>query len=80
MGLIIRAAQLDDVPAMGRLTVATFLGAHRGQIPEELWATRRDEWSAEDSACNWARALRAIAEDTNRREYVYLAVDEPACP
>jgi GNAT superfamily N-acetyltransferase len=76
MGLIIRAAQLDDVPAMGRLTVATFLAAHRDQIPDELWAKRRDEWSAEDSARNWARTLRAIADGTSPRECVYLAVDE----
>ncbi len=67
---------MDDVPAMGRLTVATFLSAHRDQIPEELWRNRRDEWSAEDSARNWARTLRAIADGTSPRECVYLAVDE----
>ncbi|MGH3766037.1 MAG: GNAT family N-acetyltransferase [Pseudonocardiaceae bacterium] len=77
MGLIIRAAQLDDVKAMGRLTVATFLAAHRGQIPEEVWSTRGDEWSAEDSARDWARTLRAIADDASSHECVYLAVDEP---
>lgn len=76
MGLIIRAAQMDDAPAMGRLAVATFLAAHRGHIPEEVWAKRRDEWSAEDSARNWARTLRAIADGTNPCECVYLAVDE----
>jgi ribosomal protein S18 acetylase RimI-like enzyme len=76
MGLIIRAAQMDDVPAMGRLAVATFITAHRGHIPEEVWAKRRDEWSVEDSAGNWARTLRAIADGTNPRECVYLAVDE----
>ncbi len=76
MGLIIRAAQLDDVPAMGRLTVATFLAEHRGQIPEELWAKRRDEWSAADSARNWARTLQAIADGTSPRVCIYLAVDE----
>jgi ribosomal protein S18 acetylase RimI-like enzyme len=76
MSLIIRAAQMDDVPAMGRLAVATFLTAHRGHIPEEVWAKGRDEWSAEDSARNWTRTLRAIADGTNPRECVYLAVEE----
>jgi ribosomal protein S18 acetylase RimI-like enzyme len=76
MDLIIRAAQMDDVPAMGRLAVATFITAHRGHISEEVWAKRRDEWSVEDSARNWACTLRAIADGTNPRECVYLAVDE----
>jgi GNAT superfamily N-acetyltransferase len=57
---------------MGRLTVATFLVAHRDQIPEEVWRKRRDEWSAG----NWACTLRSIADGTSLRECVYLAVDE----
>jgi GNAT superfamily N-acetyltransferase len=76
MGLIIRAAQMDDAPAMGRLAVAAFLAAHRDHIPEEVWVKRRDEWSAEDSARNWERTLRAITDGTNPRECVYLAVGE----
>jgi GNAT superfamily N-acetyltransferase len=75
MALVIRTARLRDAPAMGRLTVAGYLAAHRGQIPEQVWITRRDEWTAEVSARNWARTLRAIAHRDNPGECVYLAVD-----
>jgi GNAT superfamily N-acetyltransferase len=76
MDLLIRAARVDDAPAMGRFGVETYLAAHRGQIPEEVWAKRRDEWSAEESARNWARTLQAIADHANPRECVYLALDQ----
>lgn len=40
MGQTIGPAQLRDVAEMGRLTVTTFLAAHRGQVPEDVPARR----------------------------------------
>jgi GNAT superfamily N-acetyltransferase len=76
MTLIIRTAQVDDAPAMGRMGTEIWLSAHRDQMPEEVWKKRRDEWSEEISARNWARTLREIAADTGARECVYVAIDE----
>ena len=76
MSVIIRPARVDDAPAMAHMGVETFLSAHRGQMPEAVWLKRRDEWTEEMSARNWARTLREIADDTNPRECVYVAIDE----
>jgi GNAT superfamily N-acetyltransferase len=76
MAVIIRSAQVDDAPAMGRMGTETYLSAHRDQMPEEVWIKRRDEWSEEVSARNWARTLQEIADDASPRECIYVAVDE----
>jgi GNAT superfamily N-acetyltransferase len=54
----------------------TYLSAHRGQMPEEVWKKRRDAWSEEVSARNWARTLRDIADGVSPDECVYVAIDE----
>jgi len=41
--------------------VATYLAAHRGQMPAEAWARRAQEWTPEMSAQGWARTLGEIA-------------------
>ena len=53
----VRAAVLEDAPAMGRVMVETWLAAHRGQVPDPAWAKRADEWTPEVSARAWARLL-----------------------
>jgi ribosomal protein S18 acetylase RimI-like enzyme len=72
----IREAALHDAEAMGQVTVDTFLAAHRGQIPDEVWEARRRNWTPEVSAQNWARALREIAEASPQSECIYVAEDE----
>jgi GNAT superfamily N-acetyltransferase len=54
----------------------TWLSAHRGQMPEEVWLRRRDEWSEEVSARNWARTLQDIADGASPQDWVYIAIDE----
>ena len=41
----VRAAVPADAPALGRVMVATWLTAHRGQLPDEAWQKRVYEWS-----------------------------------
>ena len=53
----IRAAAVDDAPAMGRVMVEAWLSAHRGQMPDTLWHKRVEEWTPEVSAAAWARLL-----------------------
>ena len=72
----IRAAVLDDAPAMGRLMVESWLSAHRGQVPAEAYRRRVDEWTPQVSARAWARLLAALAEDRARREVLLVAEDE----
>jgi GNAT superfamily N-acetyltransferase len=76
MTVIIRAARVDDAAAMGRFGVDTWLAAHHGQVPEEVWIKRRDEWNAEESARNWARTLQAIADGAAPHDCIYLAIDD----
>src|SRR5262245_46669134 len=76
MALIIRPARVEDAPAMGRMGTEIWLSAHRGQMPEEVWIKRRDEWNEEVSARNWARTLHEIADGTSPRECVYIAIDQ----
>jgi hypothetical protein len=58
--MIVRAAHESDALAMGRVVVATYLAAHRDQMPAEAWAKRVQEWTPEVSAHGWARTLHAI--------------------
>lgn len=53
----VRAAVLDDAPALGRVMVEAWLAAHRGQVPEAAWLKRVEEWTPEVSAAGWARLL-----------------------
>ncbi len=58
----VRQAVVDDAPAMGRLMVASFLAAHRGQMPEAAFQKRLKEWKPEVSARGWADALAQLAD------------------
>ena len=73
----VRLAQEADTPAMARVMVDTYMRAHKGQIPEEVWLKRREEWTYQVSEQAWARTLRDIADGSSPRECVYLAIDTP---
>ena len=53
----VRAAMVDDAPALGRSRVEAWLSAHRGQMPDAAWQKRVDEYTPEVSARAWARLL-----------------------
>jgi ribosomal protein S18 acetylase RimI-like enzyme len=74
--MMIRPAQEEDAPAMGRVMVATYMAAHRDQMPSEAWTKRAREWTPEVSGDGWARTLREIASGEQLRECIYVAVDE----
>jgi ribosomal protein S18 acetylase RimI-like enzyme len=61
---------------MARVMVDTFLAAHKGQVPEEAWQRRRDNWGYDGSQRGWEETLRGIAADADARECVYVACDE----
>lgn len=71
--MIIRPAQVEDAPAMGRVMVDTFLAAHHGQMPEEAWQKRKTEWTYDVSAAGWARTIAEI-NDGKDAECIYVAV------
>lgn len=56
----VRAAVPADAPALGRVMVATWLTAHRGQVPDEAWQKRVDEWTPQVSARGWERLLNEV--------------------
>ena len=74
--MVVRLARVEDAPAMARVTVDTFLSAHRGQMPEATWTKRKEEWTYEVSEHSWARTLREIAEGARPEECIYVALDE----
>lgn len=78
--MFIRAAQAADAPAMGRVMVDTYLRAHQGQVPDEAWHRRQEEWTPEVSAANWARAMSTMAEDSHAHECLYIAVENATQP
>lgn len=73
---MIRPAQEEDAPAMGQVMVASYLAAHRDQMPAEAWTKRAEEWTPEVSADGWARTLREIATDERLQDCTYVALDE----
>lgn len=74
--MIVRAAKVEDAPAMAKVMVDTWLSAHRGQMPEEVWTKRRDEWTYDVSERGWARTLKEIADDVHSKDCIYVAEDE----
>ena len=72
----VRAAMPDDAPAMGHVMVESWLSAHRGQMPDEAYRQRVDEWTPEVSARGWARELAAAEGGADRREVLLVAEDE----
>jgi hypothetical protein len=73
----VRAAVVDDAPAMGRVMVEAWLSAHRGQMPDTAWQKRVDEWTPEASAAAWARLLTEQARGDQDR-VVLLVAEEGA--
>jgi ribosomal protein S18 acetylase RimI-like enzyme len=71
--MLIRIAREGDAAAMGRVMVDTYLAAHRGQMPPEVWAKRAREWTYEVSAQGWASTLAEIAAGAN--DCIYVAED-----
>lgn len=53
----VRPATPADAPALGELVVASWLAAHRGQVPEQAWLDRQATWTPEVSADGWRRLL-----------------------
>ena len=78
--MLIRPAQETDAPAMGQVMVETFLHAHKGQVPEEAWRKRQEEWTPAVSAANWARSILALAADEQSHNCIYVAVADETQP
>jgi ribosomal protein S18 acetylase RimI-like enzyme len=76
----IRAATIEDAPALGRVMVESWLSAHRGQLPDEAWQKRVDEWSPDVSARGWARVLAEQADGNAPRDVVLVAEDDSPAP
>ena len=72
----IRAAQVEDAPALGRVMVTSWLSAHRGQMPDAAWQKRVAEWTPEVSARAWARLLDECADDSEPRVVLLVADDD----
>jgi GNAT superfamily N-acetyltransferase len=72
----VRAAVVDDAPAMGRVMVASWLSAHRGQLPDAAWQKRVDEWTPDVSAQGWVQAFAEQADDRASRDVLLVAVDD----
>jgi GNAT superfamily N-acetyltransferase len=64
---------VDDAPVMGRVIVASFLAANRGQIPAAAFQKRLAEWTPEVSARGWARALARLADGNPERGVILVA-------
>src|SRR5437660_12811764 len=73
--MVSRVARAEDAPALGRVDVDCW-PAHRGQVPEEWWTKRRQQFTYDAAASDWAGYLREIVDGTSPRECIYVAVDE----
>jgi GNAT superfamily N-acetyltransferase len=76
----VRAAAVHDAPAMGRVMVEAWLSAHRGQMPNEAWQKRVDEWTPDVSARAWVRLLTDRAAGDHARAVLLVAEDDPGEP
>jgi ribosomal protein S18 acetylase RimI-like enzyme len=72
----VRAAVVEDAPAMGRVMVDSFLSAHRGQMPDAAWQKRVDEWTPDVSARGWARAITEQGGGNAVRDVLLVAEDD----
>jgi ribosomal protein S18 acetylase RimI-like enzyme len=72
----VREAVVADAPAMGRVMVEAWLTGHHGQMPEEAWQKRRDEWTPEISAGAWERDLLERDATPGSREVYLIEVDD----
>jgi ribosomal protein S18 acetylase RimI-like enzyme len=69
----IRAAMADDAPEMGRVMVEAWLSGHQGQMPDEAYRLRVDEWTPEVSARGWAQVLAGSDGAATGREVLLVA-------
>lgn len=72
----VRAAVVDDAPALGRVMVNSWLSAHRGQMPDAAWRKRVDEWTPDVSARAWVRAFTERADGNAARDVLLVAEDD----
>ena len=72
----IRKADVDDAPAMGRVMVESWLSAHRGQMPDQAFQKRVEEWTPDVSARGWASALTEQADGNTARDVFLVAEDD----
>ena len=54
----IRPASSDDASAMARVMVDAWFAAHKGQVSNEAFQQRRDEWGYAESEQGWSRTIR----------------------
>ena len=71
----IRPASADDAPAMARVLVDTWFSAHEGQVSDEAFRKRRDEWGYVESEQGWRRAIREAHEVSAQ---ILVATDDNA--
>lgn len=64
-------------PPLGRVIVEAWLSAHRGQMPEEAWRKRVEEWTPAVSAQGWERLLSEMATGAQLRTVLLVAEEEP---
>ncbi len=76
----VRAAVVDDAPAMGRVMVQSWLSAHRGQMPDAAWQKRVNEWTPAVSARAWARLITEQVDGNQARVVLLVAEDVPGDP
>jgi ribosomal protein S18 acetylase RimI-like enzyme len=69
----IRPAGLEDADALGEVMVASWLAAHRGQVPDDAWRKRVAEWTPEVSARGWRQTL---ADQADGRGVLLVAEDD----
>ena len=72
----IRAAIVDDAPALGRIMVEAWLSAHQGQMTDVAWQKRVDEWTPDVSAQGWARVLVDQAVGNAQFDVLLIAEDD----
>lgn len=72
----IRNAQVGDAPSLGRVMVESYMTGHRGQMPEEAWRKREEEWTPAVSAAGWERTLRDIEAGALPDTCIFVALDE----
>jgi ribosomal protein S18 acetylase RimI-like enzyme len=72
----VREARAEDADEMGRVMVASWLAAHRGQVSERAWQGRRADWTPEVSARAWQRSLLERDALGDRSPDCYLVAED----
>ncbi len=69
----IQPASPDDAPPIARVVVDTWFAAHKGQVSDETFQQRRDEWGYTESEQGWRRTIQ---EADGVSAQVLVATDE----